>query len=490
MTDHVSRRQFIRKAAIGMGAVSLAGVKPARAIDVSFATDVTMPDKPFMDTWYEGMLAIAESIRDTQVPVIAQAMETAYDRMQHGGTVHSSAVTGHFAMFMGSVDLPGQPNVLPQSTISPRQAYFDALKPGDFLLTNAANQNILDAKERGVYVVSIINSYNRFSRTPPDGLSSTRMDLTVEAVSNLVIDSGVPWDNGLIAVPQIPQLKVCPSTGTANALVYWACTAALAALIGSKGSAPAGDAARLYLSQACDRFRMIGTDRAKINAEAARWADLVFERKARLLVYGHPQDVEPYQGARNMFVNEAYIVASGTMIADQYERQAETLRDSDIVLIGAFTPDNADEVNVARHARSIGAHTVAFCPYGAGRDSGAPKLFGEVDTAFNTYCDESAGVVSVPGYDEPVCPLSGVTGNFVHWMLMAQWTDHMCRRGEPPYFWKGFHENGGKEYDDAANAKYLVRGIETKKLSLSNRYYYNALYIVFRAYNKLRQECH
>lgn len=458
MTNPLSRRRFLRSAAIGAGAAALAWPKQSSAIDAAFATGVTMPDKPFMDTYYEGMLAIAESIRDTQAPVIARAMETAYERMQAGGSVYSNAVTGHFAMFMGSRDLPGQPNVLPQSTISPRQAYYAALKPGDFLLTNAANQNILDAKERGVYVVSIINSYNRFSRTAPDGLSSTRMDLTVEAVSNLVIDSGVPWDNGLIAAPQIPQLKLCPSTGTANALVYWACTAALAALIGSKGNASAADAAHRYLSEACDRFRMIGTDRPKIDAEAARWTDLVLDRKARLLVYGHPQDVEPYQGARNMFVNESYIVASGTMIADQYERQADTLRDSDIVLIGAFTPDNSNEVEVARHARSVGAHTVAFCPYGAGRDTGLPKLFGEVDTAFNTYCDEPAGVVPVPGYDEPVCPVSGVTGNFVHWMLTAQWTDHMCRRGEPPYYWKGFHENGGREYDDAANAQFLVRG--------------------------------
>lgn len=457
MRTSITRRSFLSSSA-ALGAIASGGMN-ARANDAAFNLDFTVPERSFLDQYYTRMLAIADGIRDTQPAVIAEAMERAYELKRNGGTVRSQVVYGHFAMFMGSPDLPGQPNVLPQSEdSSPTEEEYAALKAGDVLLTNCVNDQTLRAKERGVHVIGIINSYNKFDKTPPDGLRPERMLLSTGDVSNVVIDSQVPWDNGLIDVPQIPQLKPCPSTGTANSLVYWACTAAMATLIGTRGRGSAEDAARRYLAEACDRFRMIGTDRPKLDFVAERWADRVLGRGARLLVYGHPQDGKPYDGARNMFVNEAYIVASGTMIADQYENRADDLRPEDIVLIGAFTSDDPLEMSVARHGRETGAYTVSFGPYGTGGDTSGPRLFKEVDDAFSTYSEEREGFVPVKGFDAPVSPLTGVCGNMVHWMLTAAWTDHMCRRGEPPYFWKGFHENGGREYGEAAHPLFLERG--------------------------------
>ncbi len=457
MNTSISRRRFIGGAAIGAGAAALAG-SGARAVETAFNTDFTAPANSFMDQYYEGMIAIADGIRDTQVDTIAEAMEESFRRQRDGGKIYSQAVYGHFAMFMASPDLHGQPNVLPQSDFDPGPDGFGAMKQGDFLFTNCVNEETLKAKERGVYVASIINSYNKCSRTAPDGLRPERMAISTEDVSNIVIDSQVPWYNGLVDMPQIPQLRPVPSTGTANGLVYWAATAALAELIGTKGRGSAADAARAYLSLACDRFRMIGTDRPKIDAVAEQWADRVLGRGARLLVYGRPQQVKPYDGATNMFVNESYIVASGTMIADQYVNRANDLAADDIVLIGAVTSNDPAEMNVARHARAVGAYTTVFGPYGCEGDTSGPRLFKEADAAFTTYCGECAGVVNVKGYPEPVAPLSGVCGNLVHWLVTAQWADHMCRRGEPPYFWKGYHENGGNEYDQAVKPLFLERG--------------------------------
>jgi len=168
--------------------------------------------------------------------------------------------------------------------------------------------------------------------------------------------------------------------------------------------------------------------------------------------------VEYYDGARNIFVNDTYICSSSSMIADQYEKKSSSLKSSDIVLIGGFTSDNALEISVARHARSVGARCTAFCPFGTDGDSSGVRLFKEADVAFNTYADESEGVIDVKGFDKKISPLSTLTGNLVMWMLTAQWTDHMARRGEMPYYWKGYHENGGKEYDEMAKAVFDKRG--------------------------------
>ena len=459
MKKSLTRRNFLKGSAVLtvsaagiMGKASNAGQLPG------FAEKFEHHTKSFMNQYYDGILEMSRGVRKTEIEKISKAMEKAYELKQKGGRLYSHVVYGHYANFAGSRDRPGQPWLLPRCTISQRRKQLNIMKKGDFLLTSGVLPETLEAHKRGVFVVGITNNYFKFSKTPPDGLREDRMKLSFEDVSDILIDSYVPWDNGLVSAPLIPHFKLCPSSGIATYSIYWACTAVLANLIGTKGKGSGTEPAEKFLDIAYDRYRMIGTDRPKIDSVAEKWAGLVLGRKARLLVYGHPQDIEVYGGARNMFVNDAYICASSSMIADQYEKRENDLRDSDIVLIGAFTSDNKDEIRVARHARSVGAYTVAFCPYGADGDTSGVRLFKEVDAAFNSYSDERAGVISVKGFKEKVCPLAGLTGNLIHWMLTAQWTDHMARRGEMPYYWQGYHEKGGMEYDKMVKVIFDKRG--------------------------------
>ncbi len=413
-----------------------------------------------MNQYYYGILDIANGIRDTELDKIAAAMEKAYELKRNGGNLASHVNYGHYSMFAGSRDRPGQPWVLPQCGITPTKEEFDAMKAGDFLITDRIDAGTLTLRDRGVYVVGVTNNYYRFAETPEGGLVPNRMEHRIEEVSDLVIDSYMPWNNGLVSAPEIPHFKLCPSTGIAQFLVYWSCTAALAALIGSKGKDCPRAAAKRYLDIALERFRMIGADRPKIDRVAEIWADLVLGKGARLLVYGHDQDVKSYGPTvtKNMYVNDACICASSSMIAQTYTQFADDVRDTDIVLIGAFTSDNADELRAAREARKAGAFTTAFCPYATDGDSSGARLFKEVDVAFNTYSGESAGVIEAKGFEEKVSPVAGIAGNLVHWMLTAQWTGCMADRGEMPYYWQGYHETGGKEYDEAVLPYFKRRG--------------------------------
>ena len=462
MPETLTRRGFLSgPAALGLGAAAAAIKTPsAGAVEGMPGDRNAQSDMCFMDQYYYGILKIARGVRDTQIGAISAAMEKAFEIKSKGGGVYSHVNYGHYSMFAGSRDRPGQPWVLPQCGITPTQAEFDAMKEGDFLITDRIDPGTIEVKKRGVYVVGVTNNYYKFSRTPAGGLRENRMEVAIEEVSDLVIDSYVPWNNGLVSAPEVPQFKLCPSTGIAQFLVYWACTASLANLIGSKGKGSSAEPAEKYLDMAYERFLMIGTDRPKIDRVAEKWADLVLGKGARLLVYGHQQDVATYgaTGSQNMFVNDAVICASSSMIAETYVDVADELTSDDIVLIGAFTSDNKDEIAVARRARKIGAYTVAFCPYATDGDTSGDRLFKEVDDAFNSYSDESAGVIAVPGFDEKVSPLAGVTGNLIHWMLTAQWTDHMARRGEMPYYWQGYHETGGQQYDNAVHPYFLERG--------------------------------
>ena len=239
-----------------------------------------------MDTYHEGILKIAKGIRDTQIGNITQAMQKAYEVQKKWRKIYSHLLVGHFAMFAGSPDRPGQPFLLPQRVDRNTKEDFAAMKKGDFLITNGVNKETQEARERGVYVVGLTNNYIKFYKTPPNALRPEIMETAIEDISDLVIDSQVPWDNGLIAAPLIPQFKIIPSSGISQFLVYWACTAALAHLIGNKGKGSCAEPAEQYLDMAYDRFQMIGTDQPKIDRVAKKWTDLVLNQKARLLVHG------------------------------------------------------------------------------------------------------------------------------------------------------------------------------------------------------------
>lgn len=459
MSVGISRRKFFQGSA-AMGAAAAASMVPGTGsaeVDVKFATNFEPSDKSFIDQYYDGLIEIAEGTRKESVGTIAQAMEKAYETTRKGGKIYSHLFTGHFAMMAGAEDRPGQPYLLPNRGDRNTREDIQNMKKGDFLITNGIGREMQQIRDKGVYIVGITNNYIPFAKTPPDFL---RPEATtkIEDVCDMVIDSHVPYYNGLVNAPQIKGFRICPSSGISQYLVYWACTASLANLIGSKGKGSSTEPAEKYLDEAIERFRMIGTDRPKIDWVGEKWADLVLGSKARLMVYGRPQKVQPYGGTVNLFVNEAYIVASGSMIAQPYTMMSDQLRKDDIVLIGCLESNNPLEVNVARHAKSAKAFSTAFCSYGIDFDSSGVHTFKEVDVAFNNYSDESEGVLQIPGFAKKICPLTGLTGNMIHWMLMASWTDHMARRGEMPYYWQGYHERDGQEYDKLAEPIYKERG--------------------------------
>ncbi|GAB4085986.1 hypothetical protein GCM10028784_26160 [Myceligenerans cantabricum] len=428
---------------------------------------------PYTELFSAEIERIGRHIRDTQIPGICEAMKVAYECQSAGGRIFSHVLVGHFAMFAASPGIPGQPSVLPQRADRNISADYDQMRPGDFLLTNGASLINPDkgtipdvgpdeARARGTYTVGLTCSYARFYKTPVGAFLPVKMTTSIEQICDRVIDSGCTWSCGVISTPAIPEFKIISSSGLSQFLVYWACTAALCQQISTQGADDGAGAARAYLDTALKSFERVREHEFELIDRVARaWTDriLLFAESAehpRLLVYGHPQAGKPYEGTQNMFVNEAYETASGSMIMQPYDLYKTQLRPEDIVLIGAISPDDGDEIQVARYARQIGAMVVAFGPFD--EHGGAGSLRDHVDVAISTHSGDGAGVLDIPGFDGPVCPVSGLSGNLVLWLLTAQWTYHMVERNQTPHFWQNYWEVGANEYDDRALASFLERG--------------------------------
>jgi uncharacterized phosphosugar-binding protein len=390
----------------------------------------------FIDQYYENMMAIIRGIRDTQIDNIAAAMEKAYECYRDGGTIYGSHDRfTHSPKYELFRQRPGQPGLIP--AMRPNRKNFERLKKGDFVLawSNSTDKSELDARDRGVYFAGITNPFYKFSRTPDGTLAQDQ--LAVEEYSDIVIDSQTTYETGLVKSPKL-HFRFGPGGAKAVFLVYWACTASLAHLIATNGKGSSSEPAKRYLDMAVERGEMLGTDRPKVIYETEKWADYVLDRKGRIIVFGHQmKGANPDQNVENVFCDESTGAGSCQMVvpySSVIKNPERDLRPTDIVLIGGISSDHPDEIQVARTARSMGARTVAFCPYQTEGDRPDNRLFREAEVAFNTYSYERAGVFEAAGFKENVSPLTWITGSFINFMLVTQFADHMALRGELPYF--------------------------------------------------------
>jgi len=425
---------------------ALAGIAAVSGARKAFAAKETV--KPFWYQYYDGATAILEGLRDTQLGLIEREVKTAYERKEKGGTVWSQITAGHFPIPETALDRIGNPGVLAFLERNAGEDAYARMTPNDMIFTNTINLNNIGAMKRGIRVAAVTVNYYPFYQTPPGEGYQIEYEgkiLKIEDTANATIDSQMPWHNGLVIAPQNPDFAIIPGGGLAQAAVYWMIAAEFAGLIGAKGKAGPGGWAKSYIETCIERARMVGADRQKFEAAAKTLADLVVNG-AKWWVYG----------ANQALVSDAVGVANGPMVTRRY--QAEQVKKGDIVLIGAYSSNNAEELAAARDAKSKGATVVAITPYATDGDSSGERLYKEADIAFNTHSPESWGVVEVPGGDRPVCPTTGVIGDLVLWLIVAQWTQVMAGRGEFPYFWKGFFMKNGRGYNDMIRPYFEKRG--------------------------------
>ncbi|MCE5251638.1 hypothetical protein LLG96_15630 [bacterium] len=405
--------------------------------------------RPFWEQYYTGAMNILTGLYDTQTEIIEREMKTALERTKKGGTIYSQITSGHFPIPETALDRTGQPGVFAFLERGAKDEDYTKLGPNDMIITNTINLGNIAAMKRGIRVVGVTVNYYPFAQTPPEEGYQIEYEgkiLRIEDTVNAMIDSQVPWYNGLVRTPRNPDFAIIPGGGLAQAAVYWTAAAELAGLKADKGKNPeSGGWARFYLQTCIERAAMVGADRPKFAAVGSHLADLVV-RGGKWWVFG----------ANKALVTDASSVANGPMVTRPYT--ASAVKSGDIVLIGAYTSNHPEELAVARESRSKGAYVIAICPFSTDGDSSGERLYKEADVAFNSYSPESWGVVPVKGLDRRVCPTTGVMGDLIMWLIVAEWTDVMAQRGPFPYFWKGFFMKNGQGYNNSIRPYFTVRG--------------------------------
>ncbi len=395
----------------------------------------------FGEEYYQKAVEILRAVGDDTV--LAEVATRAVEALRQGHKVYANISIGHMPSFELDDRREGNPLVFttPENVgFSPD--HLAALGEGDVLLTCQTNEAIREARDRGVYVVAFTTPYRPNSKTPPGKLNPNENDLLPEDVASQVVDSHVPWQHGLVHIPQVPEMAVFPGSTIGGCSIHWLLSAE-AAYAQASDSAPDGRSGRLYIDTLLERL-------ADFRAKDRKRVDEVAEFIAKRIIGGGRYFVRSRdEGVQS----EASTVAQGLMLCNTLEqRPKDQGGDQDTFLIAAVLPDEAEELAWADEARANGNFVVGIGP------AAASGLHQRCDVYFENRCDEPAGVVPIPGRDDKVCPANGLVNLVIMYVLTAQFVDEMCRRGAVPYFWMGYHWNGGSAYNEVMEPFFRARG--------------------------------
>lgn len=392
----------------------------------------------FGEEYYQNATKLLRDIRG-EADAIAELSDVAAQALRRGNKVYANIVVGHMPGYELVNDREGNPGFFefcPGGGGDPE--HYQAMKAGDVLFTNAVEEPVKEARDKGVYVVVVTTCYVNNRNTPPGKVLPNPNDWMPEDVATRVIDSHIPWQQGLVHVPEIPEFELCPGSANGTNTIHWMITAEVAYALAT-GEKPNGDRGRAYVDLLLSRLETIHAE------EMEHIGNVAVTVAKRIIRGGHY-----YVRSRNQGVqSEASGVAQGPMMTNAFPVRPDG--DRDVFLIAAVSPDDPQELTWAEEAKGNGNYLIGIGP------STCRRLRERCDVFFDDRCDELAGVIDLPGRAEKVCPATGTLNNILMWMLTAQFVDEMCRRGAVPYFWMGFYR-GGLDYNNVMRPFCLERG--------------------------------
>ncbi|MCD6307376.1 MAG: hypothetical protein J7M24_00115 [Candidatus Latescibacteria bacterium] len=406
----------------------------------------------FMDEYLQGTLNILGCLRG-EIGHIVELSARAAGVIRSGGTVWSSANIGHMPAREQAEDRRGNPGVIKSHTSRSKvrnlaemaEATFDEVKKGDMIFTCYCNRSLQQARDRGAYVVSVPVNYVNNEFYPEGYVLPNEDNLMLGDVSNEVLHSYIPYEQGLVHPPEIPYMAICPSCVTALGSIHWMLSAEIANRLGGGKAAPAEKAAA-FMDILEERIRAVGEN------HSGRIRETAVEMSHRILDGGRwfVRSIE-----HTGFQSELVRVASGPWMPNTGDWNLKKQRN--VFLVTGISPAYPEEVSAALEKQVEGAFVIGIGP--ASLDGVVPpgRLIDVADAGFDNYSPESGGVLDLPGREGTFCPTSGIVGNVIQQMICAQWADEMARRGAIPYFLLGNYR-GGRNFNPLLKPSAEARG--------------------------------
>lgn len=254
-----SRRNLLRNGAVlGAGMITgtalpaISGAAPVHKNESRWDSEYTFGHTIlFMEEYLQGTLSILGSLSG-ELDHIGELADRAVSVLKAGGSVYNSANIGHMPSTEQDEKRRGNPGVMraytgiidQQNKAEMKESDFSALKKGDMIITCYCNRSLQQARDRGAYVVTVPVNYINNEFWPEGYVLPNEDNLMLKDVSNEILQSYIPYEQGLVHPPEIPYMAICPSCTTSLGALYWMLSAEIAARLSDpkiKGVGPAAD---------------------------------------------------------------------------------------------------------------------------------------------------------------------------------------------------------------------------------------------------------
>ena len=435
----LSRRSLLKSgAALAAGAAGTGiTAKKAHAADRAGTKYNWGHTIDFGEQYYRNMKNIICSIRRNEMDLIGDITSRMAEAIKKGGNGWMQAQAGHMGYIEFEEQHKGNPGILRSSTAWGGSDY-DKMQPGDVLMTNYVNENVHAARERGIYVVGVPVNYVDNEWAPRGFVTPNENDWQLKDVSSVILQSYIPYHQGIVDCPEVPEMKICPSSANSLCTLYWMFQCEVANKVKNK-KAKQIDKSLEFIDTVLDRI----TDAYRLQRE------YIFDNAptvAKLIGQGgHYHVRSEHRGVQS----ESNGVAMGPMMTNAFGKDKKK---GDVHLFACIEPDDPKIVEEAKAAKDMGMFTVSIAP------GNSLMLRQYSDMFIDNLSPEGGGLMQIKGLDEKVGTTGGILNNWLMWIFTAQFIDEMVRRGWIPWFWLGFYQSGGREYDDGVRPFFFKQG--------------------------------
>jgi uncharacterized phosphosugar-binding protein len=435
---NITRRNILKTGAVlAAGASGIAAGTFAEASSKAGSDHTWGHTVGFGDQYYLNMKAIMEKLRAHEMNLIGELSDRMAESLKNNDTVWMQAQAGHMGYYEFEEKHKGNPGILRSSTVW-NGGDYDKMKAGDVLMTNYVTEDVHAARERGVYVIGVPVCYVDNEWAPRGFVGPNVNDWLLKDVSNVILQSYIPYEQGIVDCPQIPEMKICPSAANSLNSLYWMFQAEVANKL-KNSSAKQVDFSKQYIDLLLERIEKAYIDQKDLMYGVAPNVAMMIGGGAHFHVRSEHKGVE----------SESNGVAMGPMMTNAFR---DDKKKGDVHLFAAIEPDDPTIVSEAKAAKDMGMFVISIAP---GNSSELRRLS---DVFIDNLCPEGGGLFDINGFDEKVGTMGGVMNNWLMWIFTAQFVDEMVRRGHIPYFWIGGYTVGGGDYNKAMRPLFFRQG--------------------------------
>jgi len=442
----ITRRNVLKSgAALAAGTAAMgSGVRHVDAADRAGTKYNWGHTMDFGEQYYVRILEILENIRRNEMNLIGDISSRMAETLKKGGNVWMHAQAGHMGYVEFDEKHKGNPKIL-RSSLTWNGGDYDKMKPGDVLMTNYVFEKVRAARDSGVYVVGVPVCYVDNEWAPRGFVNPNVNNWLLGDVSSIILQSYIPYTQGIVDCPEIPEMKLCPSAANSLCSLFWMFQAEVANKFKNPKAKPVDKSAEV-LDTILDRIR----------TAYRLQKDCMFDNAstvAKMIGNGGYFRMTSDHGGVQL---ESEGVAMGPMMTNTYlyspDIFPDKMRRGDVHLVATIEPDSQMIIAEAKKSKEAGMFVVAIAP------ANSIQIRRYSDVFIDNLSPEGGGLLNIPGFPEKVGTAGGVMNNMLMWIFTSQFIDEMVRRGWVPWFWMGGYTVGGNDYNKGVRPFFLKQG--------------------------------